>query len=58
LPSCSPWDRARGTCGRAVARAPVVVPADVSSASAIASPSVSIESVREGDYVHVTIAFN
>lgn len=43
---------------RAVARATVVVPADVSSASAIASPSVSIESVREGDYVYVTIAFN
>jgi hypothetical protein len=35
---------------RAVARATVVVPADVSS--------VSIESVCDGDYVHVTIAFD
>jgi hypothetical protein len=43
---------------RAVARATIVVPAEVSSAAAIASPSVSIESVREGDYVYVTIAFN
>jgi hypothetical protein len=43
---------------RAVARATIVVPADVSFASAGGSPSVSIEAVREGGYVVVTVAFN
>jgi hypothetical protein len=43
---------------RAVARATIVVPADVSFAAAGGSPSVSIEAVREGGYFVVTVAFN
>ena len=43
---------------RAVARATIVVPADVSFVRAAGSPSVSIETVREGGHVVVTVAFN
>ena len=49
---------APASAARAVASATIVTPAVVTAAPAVESPCVSVATLRDGLYEHVTIAFN